>query len=76
MTIFIRDQNDNQPLITLADGEFTIEENRGAGAEIQGPKIQISDIDRDEFLNGRWFLLVEEVGDNYCPGKFSHFIAQ
>ena len=76
VTIFIRDQNDNQPLITLADGEFTIEENRGAGAEIQGPKIQISDIDRDEFLNGRWFLLIEEVGDTYCPGKFSHFTAQ
>ena len=73
VTIFIRDQNDNQPLITLDDGEFTIEENREAGAEIQGPKIEISDIDRDEFSNGRWFLLVKEVGDNPCPGQFSIF---
>ena len=73
MTIFIRDQNDNQPLITLGDGQFTIEENREAGAEIQGPKVEISDIDRDEFSNGRWFLLVEEVGDNPCPGQFSIF---
>ena len=73
VTIFIRDQNDNQPLVTIGDGEFTVEENREAGAEIQGPIIQVSDIDRDVFLNARWVLLIEEVGESPCPGQFSTF---
>ena len=60
VTIEINDLNDNEPQLTVDTGTFEIEENRGTGAEVRGPVIQVSDLDVN-FINSKWKI---EVGNS------------
>ena len=62
--IEINDLNDNEPQLTVGTGTFEIEENRGTGAEVRGPVIQVSDLDVN-FLNSKWKIQV--VNSDVCP---------
>ena len=56
--------NDNEPQLTVGTGTFEIEENRGTGAEVRGPVIQVSDLDVN-FLNSKW--KIEVANSEECP---------
>ena len=62
--IEINDLNDNEPQLTVGTGTFEIEENRGTGAEVRGPVIQVSDLDVN-FLNSKW--KIEVTNSEECP---------
>ena len=64
----ILDINDNPPFIQIIkdfdDQKFEIEENRGAGSLLRGPKIIVNDLD-SAYSNSKWFVLV--VNNATCP---------